>query len=195
MRFYFTGIRGQGLESDPFYCPLNDTQASKKDFLDGREFPEIEDGWFFVWTDNTDLEHAAALLEADITYLPTEGGSGLVDLDSSVSQITAANKAAILAEIESKGIPTDGITGATTIREAMRTIIKRIRLMEQLRYVDLGDLTGTVGDMQTLKKKAMRRRLINMGFDLTNITNATTVRAALNNLIDQNLGPLKLLPF
>jgi hypothetical protein len=197
MRFYFTAIRGLGDENDPFRCPLYDTQNSSFDFLDGREFPEIEDGWLFAWTDNSDIEHAAALLEPDITYLPIEDNTGtLIDFDSPVGQIPAANRTAILAELESKGIPTDGITGTTTIREAMRLVIKRIRLMEQLRYIDFDEsLTTVISDIPAKKRKALKRRLENLGFNVAPLVNTMTMRESINELIAQNKGPLSLLPF
>ena len=187
MRFYFTQLRGTGTEIDPFYCPLMDIQTSKFNILDLREYPEIKDGELFVWTNNTDAEHAEALLQVDIEYLATEDSVGTpVELTAPVSVISAANRAVILQQMEDRGIPTDGIAGTTQLGDAMRLIFRRVRLIELLRYIDLPtNLTLTIADIPALKRKALQRRLTNTGFDLSNITGTTTIRAALQDLLAQ----------
>lgn len=188
MRFYITNIIGLGTSTeDPFYCPLTDTQGSVYDAIDGREYAEIEDGFLFAWTDNTDIEHAAALAHADITYLNTEdAGGNPILLDSPVSGITAVNRNAILATLESIGIPVDSVTGATTLRDVMGLVIKIIKYRGFLEKADLGtDLTLTLADIPPLKKKAIKRRLTNQGINVTGLTNTTTIRDAFNYLLTQ----------
>lgn len=187
MRFYVTNFIGLGTDASPLYCPLNDTQISLYDSIDGREFVEIIDGYLFAWTDNTDLEHTAALAHPDITYLNTENASGVpIALTDPVSQITAANRAAIVTSLELVGIPTDSITSATTLRDAMGLVIIIIKLRAFFEKADLGtDLTLTLADLPPLKKKAIRQRLINHGIDVSGFVNTMTIREAFNYLLTQ----------
>ena len=196
MRFYFTNLRYRA-EDDAYYSPLSDHQLSVFDSLDGREFMEIEDGWLFVWTDNTDAEHQQLLLQPDVIYLPTEDAGGtLLGIDTVVSSVSAANRAFILAEFQAHGIPTLGITGAMTIRQVMRIVIARLRIMERLRYVDFSEtLTETVSAIPAKRRKALNKRLTNLGFDLSGITGSMTVEEALYALFSQDKIPLNLFPF
>lgn len=199
MRFYFTAIRinGTGVAADTFYCPLHDHQASPYQFLDGREYQEIEDGWLFVWTNNTAQEHADLIAQTDVTYLPIEDINGLsLALDDLVSDISAANRAIIIAEFRSRGIPTSGITGTMTIRESMRIVVARVRLIENLIRVDFsGVLEDTVSSIPAKRKKALRKRLTNLGYDVAPITNIMTVEEALIELLSQNKIPNQAFPF
>jgi hypothetical protein len=180
MKFYFSTFSGLGIDQAPFYPSAWDhVQIS---YLDGREYPEIEDGWCICRGDPTEAEHAALLADASTTYLPFENLSGdTIDLDQPLSEISSANRATILAEFEARHVPTDGITGSTTIREGLKRIYCRIRLRELLIYLDFGkqDFSATIGDIPPLQRKALKRRLENGGFDISGITNTATIKEAI----------------
>jgi len=186
MRFYFSSIR---IDTDnSFYNPVQTLISSKVNFLDGREYQEIEDGWLFSWTNNTDIEHTLLLAQADITYLKLEDVNNIViPLTGLISDVLAINRTNVLTELSARGIPTTGIALATTIRDAMHRIIHRIRLLEQLGPTDFGELlNNTVSQIPNKRKKAMNRRLTNMGYDLSGITGSTTIKQVIIGLLSQN---------
>ena len=186
MRFYFSEFTGAGTDADPFYPAAWDSVQLQ--YLDGREYPEIEDGWCICWGTPSGLEHTALLADGLVVYLPLEDGVGdVVPLDNVITEVTTANRAIVTGYLEDRHIPTDGITGATTVREALKLIFKRIRIRERLLYVDFVTMlfTATVGDIPALKRKALKRRLTNEGIDVSGLTNTTTIKDALLLLLPQ----------
>jgi len=172
LKFYFSEFIGAGTDQDPFIPAAWD--SAPLSYHDGREYPEIEDGWCVCWGNPNAVQHANLLADARVTYLPFEDSGGLdVDLDSPISDVTAANRATIVAELESRHIPSNGFTATDTVRHVVKTLDRRIRVREILLYVDFGRqlLSGTVGDIPALQRKALKRRLTNAGYDLSGITN------------------------
>jgi hypothetical protein len=158
--------------------------------LDGRQFPEIEDGWLFAWVDSANIDHTTAVSQSDITYLPFEKADGTrVAINGAISQVSSANRTAILALLETNGIPTDDITGTNTVADVVKRIAASTTLMQLLQYVDFRDIgfNATIADIPSTKRKAVLRRLTNRGFDVSGITLQTTVREAIKYLLGQNV--------
>lgn len=191
MRFYFSTFAGAGTEDDPFRPVARSVAAL--DALDGREYPEIEDGWCLCWGEPSQSEHDALLVTAGVTYLPFEQANGTaLGLDDPLSLATASNLEWVKDEMEARHVPTDGITTALTLRAAMRMVFRRIRLREVLFYIDFGRnaFTQTIADIPLIPRKALTRRLQNYGFDLSGIDGTTTIRAAINELLQQDVPVL-----
>ena len=132
MRFYFSEFTGAGTEEDPFIPAAWDNAPLQ--FHDGREYPEIEDGWCICWGDPSAAEHTALLADGRVTYLPLEDGTGdVVPMDNVITEVTAANRAIVTGYLEDRHVPTDGITSLTTVREALKLIFKRIRINIDIR--------------------------------------------------------------
>jgi len=187
MRFYFSEYLGTGTQQDTFRTPFIDMQGTvpKKittpyKSIDIRPYQMIEDGYAAVWGNFTDAEHAAAIEYPEVHYLPFEAAGGsVVALNQAISSVSAANRTTLLNIMAQVGVPTAGITATWTVAQVMRQVQRRIMARLIMNWVDFDDLTVLVSTIPTLKLKAAKRALTNYGLDVSNITGAMTVEAAL----------------
>lgn len=186
--FWFSDFDGDGTENNAFIPFVRVLAQKSGGWVDGREYPEIEDGWAFGWGEFSDADIATLQASAFVTVIPTrDSGDNWLGVDDTVSQIKPAYRTAILNGMEAYNIPVDGLGLSSTVGEALRRVFYAVRIKELLRYLDFTEkvLSLTVGDIPALKRKALRRRITNYGFDLSNINDATTIRAALLDLFSQ----------
>ena len=100
-RFYFCEIAGTGINEDNYHPVIWDLQTTKANWRDVREYPEISDGYGFVWTDNTDAEHQTLITDPRVIYLNLEDTSGIpVNIDLALSNVKGANLGASKNEME-----------------------------------------------------------------------------------------------
>lgn len=190
IRFYLCTFRGDGLTPETAYRPalmdLGDQYAACN-VIDMRPYAVIGDGYAFAWVDWSDPDHAAAIALPDVTYLAFEAGAVQVPLDSPLSAVDSANIQAAKTALEAAGVPTDGITLAMTVRQAMQIVLQRAalkRVMRDLDFYDLG-MSTQLNVLPSLHLKAAKRALDNWGFDTSTLTASTTVRQLLVALMAQ----------
>ena len=186
VRFYLSTFTGDGLTpetaySTPFTAAPLHTLFKR---VDMRPYEVIADGILIAWGDCTDQQHQALIADSRVTYLAFESGGVQLPLTATLSQVD--NLANLSAIMEANNIPTDGILGSTTIRDAMTRIIKRASLKSILYYIDFSDLTSLVSSIPSQKLKAIKYALTTVyGFDTSTITGSMTFRQAIINLIQQ----------
>ena len=189
MRFYFTSpvLDNTGSWTCPIKLNQQNAGGSRSKFTDLRPHPEIEDGVFLAWSDNTDGEHAANIALAEVDYIPLVDGIGdQLPLTATVAEIDGIP--AIKALFESVGVPTGNITAGTTIADAMRRVTGRARLRQVMGHTDFPNFTQIVSEIPAIKKKAMLKRLENHGYNVAGVSNEMTAKSVLELLINQNVA-------
>lgn len=185
-RFYFCAFLGDGTELNPYRTKFQAMGVQGLKYLDMRPYPQIEDGYMVVWGEISDADHAAAILDASVTYLPFENAGGTVlALNSALSNIPAAKRDIITAAFTARGISTAGITLSWTISQVLRQMRRRMMLGLLLSNLDFEDNTTLISAMHPLRIKAIRRALTNHGFDVSGITGAMTAAEAIALLANQ----------
>ena len=185
-RFYFCGFLGDGSEASPYRTKFQDMGVHGLKYLDMRAYPQIEDGYMVVWGEISDADHAAAILDASVTYLPFENSAGTVlSLSSALSNVPSAKRTIITNAFSARGVPTTGITLSWTIAQALQLMRRRMRLGLLLSNLDFDDHTALISAMPPLRIKAVKRALTNHGFDVSGITGAMTAAEAIAVLASQ----------
>lgn len=192
-RFYISDFIGDGITPETAWYPrILDMQASPPiKFMDGRAIANVN-GVCLVYTDNTDLEHDTVRADPNITYVPLENTLGdVLALTDTVADLDPAKKANIIAFMESKHIPTQGITNASTIREAMTVIVKRFILRGNLRGLDLTEgLDTQISAIPQSTRQNIAAQLQGKGFDTSGLSG--TVREALTDLMSQDIRAMQV---
>jgi len=191
-RWYLCEIIGDGSDEDSFRPASADVAPGANwGAVDGRADATIGGGWMVVRVDVDAAQHAALGADARIQYIPLEeNGTGRVlDLDDRITLIRGSVRSQIAAELEARHIPTDDFDATTTVRQLLRRVMRRALLRQLLGGDDyIGLLDSTVGDIAAAKRQRVATRLESLGYDLTGITLATTVRAALRMLAAQGVA-------
>lgn len=186
-RFYFCSILGSGTEVDPYRCwfQANNVQMT---VLDMRTYPQIEDGYMVAWGDISDTDHALAKNDPSVTYLPFENAAGVLQpLTATLNNVSAANRNAIQSAFTSHGVPTAGITLAWTIANVLKLMRRRMALGLMLAQYDFDEPGSLISAMPPLRIKAIRRSLVNMGFDVSGITAGMTQGEAIAVMAGQSV--------
>jgi hypothetical protein len=191
-RFYIANFTGDGLTPETAWFPrILGLQSSPALFtLDGRAIANVN-GPCLVYTDNTDAEHLAVKADPDIKYIHFENTNGdVLGLMDTVADIDQTKKSSMISFLESKHIPTHGITNQSTIREAVGVIAKRFILRGNLRGVDLVEgLDTNIADIPQAQRQAIATQLQSKGFDTSGLSG--TVRQALTSLMNQDIGAMR----
>jgi hypothetical protein len=135
--------------------------------------------------DTTDEEHAAALGDAGIVAPPINPDA----MDVPVGSIPAAWQTAVAAWLDARRIPRDWIVGSTTLRELLRYIIRLLEICRDGRlsgnYPE-ADLDLTVGSLSQAQRGALRDWATARGYDISDITASTTIRALVRALVERH---------
>jgi len=185
-RFYFCAFLGDGTEENPYRTKFQDMGVPGLKYLDMRAYPQIEDGYMVVWGEISDADHATAILDASVTYLPFEDAGGdVLPLSSAISNIPAAKRNLITNAFSARGITTTGITLSWTIAQVLQLMRRRMMLGLLLSNLDFDDHSIVISAMPPLRLKAAKRALTNSGLDVSGIVGTMTVSEAVANLASQ----------
>jgi len=194
MRFYLSDFTGDGLLPETAWNPrIKSLQSSPIKWIDGRLPPTGDkNGLCLAYTDNTDAEHLIVKADPNITYAPFESTAGdVLNLTDTVGDMDATKKANIIAFLESKHIPTQGLTNASTIKEVVESIVKRFILRANLRGLDLsGGLDTNISSIPASQRQAIASQLQLKGFDTSGLSG--TVRQALKALMAQDIRAMQV---
>lgn len=184
-RFYFCSVLGDGTEENPYRTWFHDNNVQMQ-ILDMRAYPQVEDGFMVAWGEISDADHAAAILDASVTYLPFEDAAGdVLPLSSTLSNVPAGKRSAIQAAFTAHGIPTTGINLSWTIGQVLQLARRRMMLGLLLSNLDFDDPSELLSAMPRIRLKALKRALQNHGFDVSGITPAMTQAQAIAVLATQ----------
>jgi len=194
VRFYLSDFTGDGLTPETAWKPrIKSLQSSPVKWIDGRLPPTgNKNGVCLVYTDNTDAEHLVVKADSNITYAPFENTAGdVLALTDVVGDIDATKKANIIAFLESKHIPLQGLTNASTIKEVVESIAKRFILRANLRELDLSEgLDTDISSINAAQRNEIKNQLQAKGFDTSGLSG--TVRQALKALMDQDIKTMRV---
>lgn len=192
MRFYITDFNGDGLTPETSWVPYF-PQTSPFKFYDLRLIGNVQ-GQCLIWTENTDIEHTALLLEPRITYIPAENDDGTQkqwtdDLQSmntgKFNQLTGVMKA--------MNIPADDLAKTDTVEYVFMRLIHTHMVQRYIRYVDIFDppiqLQSNWTDIDITIRTVAEQRLAEQMFDLTGL-GSMTVEQALVFLSAQDIPAL-----
>ena len=187
-RFYFCAFIGDGTEQNPYCTKFVDMGVQGLRSLDMRTYPQIEDGYAVVWGEISDADHAAAILDASVTYLPFENLSGdVLPLSSAISNIPSAKRNIITNAFSARGIPTTGITLSWTIAQVLQLMRRRMMLGLLLSNLDFEDHSVVISEIPPLRLKAIKRAMTNNGIDVSGIVGTMTVSEAITYLASQTV--------
>ena len=129
----------------------------------------------------SDLEHADAVADALITALPLPD-----ELDLTAGDLSQAVRDAILARLNTERVPTDWITLAQPARVIIRWILRHLVCVQELQsdWPDV-DLSQTVGTLPAALRNRLRTYAVTRGYDISDITNTTTVRALVRAFVER----------
>lgn len=186
-RFYFCSILGAGTDTNPYRCFFQDKKITMN-ILDMRAYPQVDDGFMVAWGNISDADHALAVADASVTYLPFENASGVVQpLTNALSSVSAANRTKIQAAFTAHGIPVTGITLTWTIAQVLQLARRRMMLGLLLSALDFDEPDQPLSAMPRIRLKAIRRALENHGFDTSGITQIMTQAEAIATLSQQSV--------
>jgi hypothetical protein len=136
----------------------------------------------------TNAEHTAIAANADVIVVPA-------NLDNTIG----ANLATVQAALESLNIPADWITAGMTYRAVLKWIARLFLICQRFQGLAGGrlfpagiTLASTVGDLSASVRQKLTQGAQSLGLDTSNITLATTMRAALKDLGNQMTLPISL---
>lgn len=196
MRIYFAQVIGTGTAEDRFRTSIRDhiTRPNSWNDIDCRADASQAAGFMMsIVYDPTAQEHAAIIADSRIKYLPLENAGGdPLTLSDTVGDIDSTKLAAIKAELEQRHIPFGDITGADTIRSALKRIIKRFLLRQILKAYDFDENCDLlISSIPAVKRQAIAASLQDRGFAIEGIIGTMTVRQALIYLLSQPNGWIK----
>lgn len=85
-----------------------------------------------------------------------------------------------------------GLTLQSTVRDVLKTILRRYKLREYLKEFDYTEhLDTTVGQIGASRRNAIRTRLESFGFNLSQVTLQWTIRQLLHHLMWQDIRAIK----
>lgn len=184
-RFYFCSLLGAGTDQDPYRCWFQANNVPMK-ILDMRAYPQIEDGFMVAWGEISDADHALAIADPSVTYLPFENASGVTQpLTATLNNVSSANRTAVQNIFTAHGIPTAGITLTWTIAQVMQLARRRMALGLLLSNLDFDEPTELLSAMPRHHLKALKRALENYGFDTSGLTLTMTQGQAIAALAAQ----------
>ncbi|MDX1810437.1 MAG: hypothetical protein R3240_00695 [Gammaproteobacteria bacterium] len=152
-RYYLCSVIGTGQIGVDDYRPvIMDLQDSYWQAVDGRSDATQPGGEMFVYTENTDAEHAALIADPRVTYL-TSGYDELVSGD-----VTALKQT-----LETYHIPAQGIE-SMTVSQIAQHISKRYLLRQILGTDDFTEsLDSNYGQLAAEKKSNIDAKLNALG--------------------------------
>jgi len=160
MRFYISQTVGDGTEDNPFR-PATTIHTSAFKAVDMRKDATIS-GRMFVECYPTEQEHIDMQADPLITYIPIEGAGGIeLDLDSTLNQIPAAKRNALITALENRQVPLDDLTGQSTVRDLLKRIVLRLHIRSILKSIDIED--GLDLNIGVPKRNAIKARLAELG--------------------------------
>lgn len=184
-RFFFCAILGDGTEQNP-YRTWFQANGVPMQILDMRAYPQIEDGYMVAWGEISDANHALAIADPSVTYLRFESASGAYQpLTATLNNVSAANRTAIQNTFTAHGVPITGITLSWTIAQVLQLMRRRMALGLILEQYDFDDPAMLISAMQPLRIKAIKRGLVNAGFDVSGIVGTMTQGEAIAVLASQ----------
>lgn len=143
--------------------------------------------WCITAVDALLVTHTVIQSDPTISLIPfIDAGGDYLPLSATVSQVRSVSRTAIGTVLEGQGVPTDWITGATTLRAVLIQTIRQLEIAQRLGddFPNI-DLDLTVGDIPA----AQRGRIINWmdanNIDRSDITSSTTVRQILRRLVQR----------
>jgi len=168
MRFYISQTVGDGTEDNPFRPAVANYVGSRRN-VDMR-IDETTPGKMFVECTPTAQQHSDMQADPLITYIPIEGVGGIeLDLDSTLNQIPAAKRNALITALENRQVPLDDLTGQSTVRDLLKRIVLRLHIRSILKNIDIED--GLDLNIGVPKRNAIKARLAELG--ITGITKTT----------------------
>jgi hypothetical protein len=145
-------------------------------------------GWALFAAETTAQQHADAVARADVMYAPFEDSEGfVVDPDAPATDVSASNRAAIAAFLETHHVPTAGLLGGTVL-DAVNKIKRRAQLRGWLRDLDFVENmdTVTVSQIPMQRRQAIATKLATVGVDVSGVTGGMTIREALAHILAQD---------
>lgn len=189
IRFYFCKFVGDGTDDNPFKLDIFDYMNNPHfaGFYDGRELPELVDGWAFVWNDVSDVEHAAIIADPNNTYILLEDVSNTpLGLDSQLFDL--ADQSSALAILENHGIDTTGLVNPKTIRD----VVKRIYTITVIKctspYIDQSKGLDVAQNIPTSQLAALKQRYTSAGFNPSSVNQNDSMRSILGKLHSQPIA-------
>lgn len=156
---------------------------------DGRPSSSATLGKMLVMADVTNVQHAALLADARITYFPFERADGsVVGRTELIGEVSLANRTALRAIADAHHVPLQGITLQHTVNEALGLFRRRYLIRQILRANDFSEgLDTLVSAVPLAKRQAIAAALQAQGFDTSVIVGSDTVREAIRRLAVQNI--------
>lgn len=143
-------------------------------------------------------EHTNIEADPDIRLIPFFDANGnYLSASDPVSRVSAANRTAIANFLENRGIPTDWITGSTTIGRVLKFTIGYMNVSQLMGADFLSDLnlSQTVADIPAARRRRIKAWMEGRGIDTGDFTTAMTIRQVLVRIVSQlNLGQVRLGP-
>jgi len=108
---------------------------------------------------------------------------GRIELDTPVSSLPQAVREAAVTVLENRRIPSDWITGSTTVREVIVFIVRLLNACQSL-GVDFPevDLTQTFSTIPALQRVRIRAWATARNIDVGDIINSTPIRAVIRRI-------------
>lgn len=193
MRFYITDFDGDGGENTPWtpYFP----QASIYKFYDLRLIANVQ-GECLIWTQNTDIEHAALVADGRISYIPAENDDGSQkDWADDLQSMNTGKFNQLTGSMEALNIPADDLAKTDTVEHVFMRLIHTHMVQRYIRYVNIFDppiqLHSNWTDISQAIRDVAEQRLLENGFDITGLS-SMTVSDALIFLSSQNIPALQV---
>lgn len=192
MRFYITDFDGDGLTPETSWIPFF-PQSTVFKFYDLRLVGNVQ-GQCLVWTENTDIDHAALLLEPRVTYIPAENDDGTQkQWTDDLQSMNTGKFNQLTGVMKSMNIPADDLAKTDTVDFVFMRLIHTRMVQRYIRYVDIFEppiqLQSNWTDIDTTIRAVAEQRLLENGFDITGI-DVMTVEQVLNFLSSQNIQAL-----
>lgn len=139
-----------------------------------------------VAVDTTIENHAALAANADVDQFPA-------DLDSDVG---AGNLESVQNVLEARNLPGDAVVAAASYRRVLRGVVVIFLIAQRFSGIAKAgggnrnlfsnvNLETTIGQIPATRRQWLIQAIDELGYDRTGITNATTIRQALNILTAQ----------
>jgi hypothetical protein len=190
IRWYISPYSGAGTPLDPFHARCWDFTDPEKDKCTGTRCPQKRH--YIVRVDAPQAAHDAIIANnagTIISPLYQDAAAEVAALD-----IPFLNPAEKLA-VDNHGYPLEWMSATHTLRHMLRHIVRMMHMSQRFSRSPVADrlftvgLSSTVSDLTVPQRNAIRTFVQNHGFDITWITNQTTMRQLLRRFVD-DLGPV-----
>lgn len=175
---------------------LGESHAAFIDVLPGRMCSVVHDmrsaaqttGKMLVRSDVDDADHTIASADVRILPLPFESATGAsLSLTGTLAGIPVSLRNRLFADLEANHIPMDNVVDASTVKQVIARIVRRMRLRRILGADDLTEgLNTSMGAIAIARQGNMGAKLQARGLDVAGITVQTSVRQALILMINQS---------